>query len=423
MKEPSRVLRGDVMSSDANFDRECFQKLLASAFAVQESGINRQSLSALLELQRAMGTCDAGADGALQHVTKCAQRVANASGTAVALLEGDQLVYRAGTGSAAPYVGGHVTAILGASGGSRGEILRVENAQTDSRIEADICRQFEAQSLLMLPIYRDHKVAGVLQVLFSEAHVFQDHEVRTYRLMASLVGEGMSRNAVDKKNALVPQPRVQRAVEEITYQMIRHQGEEPAGHVPARTRYVRQLFGSAKDLAGRWAGLRQPAATAILRRVQRVSLNGVRLNLEVAAMVSVLVIAACWVAYDHRSAVHGASLRREAATTPGQLPVAAKPDQSAMVATDGTKNAKLPRSAFRRVQVGPNEIDYVSDDVTIRYFTLTPTQPRLRAGEKLVNIGDDVTMRYFASQTVAATQTRPVSRAGDPVEGASALSK
>ena len=40
------------------------------------------------------------------------------------------------------------------------EILRVENAQTDTRIEADICRQFGASALLILPIYHDRVLAG-----------------------------------------------------------------------------------------------------------------------------------------------------------------------------------------------------------------------------------------------------------------------
>src|SRR5258708_7224291 len=73
-----------------------------------------------------------------------------------------------------------------------GEILRVENAQTDRRIEAEICRQFGAHSLLILPIYHEGTMVGVLNVLFDEAHVFEHREVLTYQLMVNLVGEAMS---------------------------------------------------------------------------------------------------------------------------------------------------------------------------------------------------------------------------------------
>src|SRR5262249_27696234 len=127
-----------------------------------------------------------------------------ATGVAIAQLQGDQLVYRAGSGSAAANVGRRVTAILSVSRHtqSKAEILRVENAQRDGRIEAAICRQFGAESLLILPVYDNRKLVGVLEVIFSDAHAFHEQEVRTYRLMATLLGEAISRTA---------QPKVQTA--------------------------------------------------------------------------------------------------------------------------------------------------------------------------------------------------------------------
>src|SRR5579864_7776556 len=174
------------MSTHSTIDRDTFQQLLASAFAVQESQVNRQSLSAVMEVQRMLRNGDLDVDGAMHRLVESARNAANATGVAVALLKGGQLIYRAGSGSAATYVGRQVTASLTASADAerRREILRVEDAQTDTRIEAAICRQFGAQSLLILPIYDVRGLAGVLEVLFSEAHVFQHGEVRTYQLIA-----------------------------------------------------------------------------------------------------------------------------------------------------------------------------------------------------------------------------------------------
>jgi len=46
------------------------------------------------------------------------------------------------------------------------------------------------------------------------------------------------------------------------------------------------------------------------------------------------------------------------------------------------------------VQVGNNELDYVAQDVTVRYFT--PKFAPRRVGERHVEyIGEDVTVRYF----------------------------
>ena len=177
------------MNIPSSFDRETLQQFLANAFAVQESRINTQSLSDIMQVQRAVASGKLTLDGAMRHVVESARNVADATGVAIALVEGDHLTYRAGSGSSAVCVGWRVTASLTVAADTRTnrEILRVENAQTDRRIEADICRQFGANSLLMLPIYLDGAVAGVLDILFSEPHVFQDREVSTYRLLAEQI--------------------------------------------------------------------------------------------------------------------------------------------------------------------------------------------------------------------------------------------
>jgi len=64
---------------------------------------------------------------------------------------------------------------------------------------------------------------------------------------------------------------------------------------------------------------------------------------------------------------------------------------------------KAPRPArprVRRVQVGTNEVDYIGEDVTVRYFTHPPTPQRKPTADgrvvcREVYIGDDVTVRYF----------------------------
>src|SRR5262249_53524051 len=154
------------------------QSLLSSAFEVQESGLDAQSRSAIAELQRLITTGDPDGDHVMLVIADRTSRIADATGIGIALLKGDQLVYRAASGSAAAFVGKHVIAVLSTPVHevSRSEIVRVENAQTDSRIQAAICRELGAMSLLMLPIYHKSAVAGVLEVLFDEPHTFVARE-------------------------------------------------------------------------------------------------------------------------------------------------------------------------------------------------------------------------------------------------------
>lgn len=180
------------MKIPSSLGRQALQQLLANAFAVQESQIDPKSLADIMEVQRSIARGTLDLDHAMRHLVESARNVANATGVAIGLLNGGRLTYRAGSGSSAAYIGEHVTASLtvSATRTSR-EILRVENAHTDTRIEADICRQFGANALLILPIYHNQALAGVLEVLFSEAHVFQDCEVRTYRLMTEQIEAAM----------------------------------------------------------------------------------------------------------------------------------------------------------------------------------------------------------------------------------------
>src|ERR1700722_7376680 len=170
------------MNTPSSVSRETFQQFLASAFAVQQSRISRECLSDIMDLQRSIASGKPDLDGAM---------------VAIALLKRDQLFHRAGSGTSAAYIGRHMTASLtvSANTNTNREILRVEDARTDSRIEAAICRQFDANSLLILPIYQDRALAGVLQVLFREAHAFQEHEVSTYRLMGEQIEAAISQVA------------------------------------------------------------------------------------------------------------------------------------------------------------------------------------------------------------------------------------
>src|SRR5262249_15157049 len=130
-------------------------------------------------------------------IADCSLRVSNASGVAIARLESNQLIYCAARGSAVNEIGRRLPAVfsLCAQGEGKTEILRVENAQTDSRVQAQICRQFGSASLLILPICHQHIIRGILQVHFGESHSFLDGEVRAYRLMAGMAADAISGTA------------------------------------------------------------------------------------------------------------------------------------------------------------------------------------------------------------------------------------
>src|SRR5579871_5100395 len=107
----------------------------------------------------------------------------------------------------------------------------------------------------------------------------------------------------------------------------------------------------------------------------------------------------------------GSRFSRSASFTPvasdaapaATLPAPVKPSRSPLpqVAVTGA-----PNSAFRRVQVGANEVDYVTDDVTIRHFKPTSPRARIQLASNEVRMGRDVTIRYFGAKP-NLPRTRP----------------
>ena len=443
------------MSSHSNLDPESFQNLLADAYVVQESGIDTRSLSAVLELQGLMAESELDVDRAMPLMAERARNVAQATGVAIAILQGDQLVYRAGSGSSAAYVGRRVTAILSVSRHtkSKAEILRVENAQRDGRIEAAICRQFGAESLLILPVYDNRNLVGVLEVIFSDAHSFQEQEVRTYRVMASLLGEVIGRAAQPQtQKAATEAPAIQPVLASIAPKPGIPKMEPP--RVVQQTAPAPQSGFSILGLTSELVSLtRDPleslrsvtarlTANPTLRRAYRsaiASISSIRLPevrlpkrhaldraLSVVTKqavhvpyykrwvaVTVLVLAA-WVAFrDHRpapaaptSAVATAKAVAQPSPSPSAASTAVPPKASAIPALAVVPGAAVAAKP-RWVRVGNDELDYVGQDVTVRYFGVKPAAQLAPAQSRTKKIGSDVTVRYFSPIAASAPERIP----------------
>ena len=412
--------RGYQLSSDPILDRESFQKLLASAFAVQESGMKSQSLVAILELQRSIRMGHLDVDGAAHLIAEWARSVANASGVAMGRLKGDQLIYTAGSGSAASYIGRRVMATFStwAPNEINSEILRVEDTTTDGRIQAAVCRQFGVKSLLILPIYQGRFVGGVLQVLFSEPHSFQDQEVRTYWILAKLVGEAMSQAPVIQKKSVDVAPAV---VEEVI-EDFPAPPREPANRVePVEVAQVAPHIEEVpapvvpQSPAPDRLRLVHPRVMLYVNRVRgyrlrAYSLNSYKLPVYQRKRISGLVVAAVtlvctWILCTARPGTVSSDgpppqpTNVAAQPTPpsgaSQIPVTATP-AAPFPAPLEYQTVRYARSAGRqRFPDLDTRVKHFGSDVTVRYFTPRTAALKTSGGSEVRQVSDDVTVRYF----------------------------
>jgi putative methionine-R-sulfoxide reductase with GAF domain len=416
------------MNSQSTLDRETFQRLLASAFAVQESQIDRESLSAILAVQRSVASGKLDLGGAMHSVVESARTVANASGVAIGLLRGHQLTYQAGSGTSAACVGQHVTASLTVSATPKSgrEILRVENAQADNRIEADICRQFGASALLILPIYHERAVAGVLDIRFGEPHSFQDREVRTYQLMAEQIEAAISQSAqLEQKNQLAADLPIPLEVPLLPEALDDQLPDAPRfwmgeSSVPSLFERCAERYASALATVRKLPSFKQSAtfAITILQRAKKhapkraTGLTGPsRLRNAALGSAAVALAIAGWIVYTgHRpaSSLESSTLPKSTAVDLSEN-LAKHParagDRPELVAGKGVRRARIVR---KRVRIGDSDVEYFGDDVTVRWFTARTAKQRTRvAKSRVTHIGDDVTVRYFSQPQPAVV---PVSQ-------------
>lgn len=399
-----------------------------------------QSLAAILELQRSIRMGHLDVDGAAYLIAEWTRSVANASGVAIGRLKGDQLIYTAGSGSAASYIGRRVMATFStwASNDIKSEILRVENTTTDGRIQAAVCRQFGVKSLLILPIYNGRFVAGVLQVFFNEAHSFQDQEVRTYWILARLVGETMSQAPVIQKSSANFAPAAAEEVLDSFPAPVREsvnsveplavpQLPTPTQEVPI-PRAVPNLPMDRQGLVSTRVRLGKTPVRA--RKLRAYNLYAWKFPVYMRKRVSGLVVAlvtlvCCWILITTGPATVSsapvpplpsptAATQETPPSGASQTPVTTAAATSSPTSLDNPTVRYVSSAGERRSRDLGIRVKHFGDDVTVRYFTPRKATINVSGGTEVHQVSDDVTVRYFKPKSMGPQE--------EPVAGGSSRS-
>lgn len=128
-------------------------------------------------------------DSALQLLVERAQYITGATGTALALQQGNEMVCRASAGSSAPAVGARLQVQSGLTGESiaRGQLLRCDNAETDPRVNLEACRALGIASIVVLPLLRRNgEVRGLFELFSDHPYAFEERDLIALERMAAL---------------------------------------------------------------------------------------------------------------------------------------------------------------------------------------------------------------------------------------------
>jgi GAF domain-containing protein len=137
-----------------------------------------------------------------------AQALTHASGTAIALNEGNaaEVICRASAGPSAPEVGtalpldGTFTGLCIQSG----KELRCDDAETDTRVDKDAIHALGIRSMVAVPIKEEDRVVGVLAVFAPTARAFGITHVLVLKTMANQIADYLHRTLSDEAYRFPP---------------------------------------------------------------------------------------------------------------------------------------------------------------------------------------------------------------------------
>ncbi|HEV2395375.1 MAG TPA: GAF domain-containing protein [Candidatus Sulfotelmatobacter sp.] len=132
---------------------------------------------------------------AISAITERAQHLTGATGAAIALRAGDEIVCRARTGRTAPDLGVRLQTDAGISAEAvrSGEIMLCHDAERNPRVDLASCRRLGVRSILVSPLRHYRRTLGVFEVLSSSPGAFDERDVATMQLLSSMMVAAISR--------------------------------------------------------------------------------------------------------------------------------------------------------------------------------------------------------------------------------------
>jgi len=132
---------------------------------------------------------------AIGVITERAQALTGATGAAIALRSGTEVICRARAGRTAPDVGIRLQTDSGISAEClrSGEVVLCNDAEDDPQVDLASCRRLGVRSILAAPLRQFHRTLGIFEVLSASPGAFNHQHASTMQLLASMMVAAISR--------------------------------------------------------------------------------------------------------------------------------------------------------------------------------------------------------------------------------------
>lgn len=128
-------------------------------------------------------------DSTLQLLAERAQYVMGASGAAIALRDGEEMICRASAGPTAPPLDTplKMNSILAAESIRKRRALCCDDAEGDRRVDQEICRALKVKSVMVTPLLRKQEAVGVFELLAERTFAFEERDVTALERLSQMV--------------------------------------------------------------------------------------------------------------------------------------------------------------------------------------------------------------------------------------------
>jgi hypothetical protein len=141
--------------------------------------VDPATLTILADIKRDLEARELGSESALHLLAERARMYTGATGAAIAIASGAEMICRASAGSTAPCIGTRFQPGAGFSGESvrRGATLRCDDTDADARVERESCQTLGIRSILASPLRSRDSVIGLIEVFSEKPRAFHaNHE-------------------------------------------------------------------------------------------------------------------------------------------------------------------------------------------------------------------------------------------------------
>jgi hypothetical protein len=153
--------------------------------------------TALTAVKREVELIGPDLDVSLQVIAERALTFTRATGAAIALLRGEQMICLASAGRDAPGLGARLQVGSGLSGECvrTGRLLRCDDSETDPTVDRESCRMLGVRSMIAVPICSGDVVIGLLEVFSPKPSVFSANDTTVLRRLAETAQVAVNRAA------------------------------------------------------------------------------------------------------------------------------------------------------------------------------------------------------------------------------------